>query len=85
MQWTYEAMLHEVLTMKNNCIDLSGVKGVPAELQRLMLSLDTDTFYANNLYLNFGEIGQNIKELVEKFTEQKQMDASLSIPSTTKQ
>jgi vacuolar protein sorting-associated protein 45 len=73
MQWTYEAMLHEVLTMKNNCIDLSGVKGVPAELQRLMLSLDTDTFYANNLYLNFGEIGQNIKELVEKFTEQKQI------------
>lgn len=73
MQWTYEAMLHEVLTMKNNCIDLSSVKGVPSELQRLMISIDNDDFYAQNLYLNFGEIGQNIKQMVEDFTRQKQI------------
>jgi len=73
MQWTYEAMLHEVLTMKNNCIDLTTVKGVPKELQKLMLSCDSDDFYSKNLYLNFGEIGQNIKQMVEDFTRQKQI------------
>ena len=71
MQWTYKAMLHEVLTMKNNCIDLTSVKGVPSDLQRLMLTPESDDFFANNLYLNFGEIGQNIKILVEEFTEKK--------------
>lgn len=25
-QWTYEAMLHEILTINNNCIDLTGIE-----------------------------------------------------------
>lgn len=74
MQWTYEAMLHEILTLTNNCIDLSGVSGVPKELQKLMITAKSDDFYANNLYLNFGEIGQNIKKMVDDFTRQKQIN-----------
>lgn len=73
MQWTYEAMLHEILTLTNNCIDLSGVGGVPKELQKLMITVDSDDFYARNLYLNFGEIGQNIRTMVDDFTRQKQI------------
>jgi len=72
-QWTYEAMLHEILTINNNCIDLTGIEGVPKELTKVMLSTEQDDFYANNMYLNFGEIGSNIKELVENFTRQKQI------------
>ncbi|CAG5111519.1 Oidioi.mRNA.OKI2018_I69.chr2.g5821.t1.cds [Oikopleura dioica] len=74
MQWTYEAMLHEILTLTNNCIDLTGISGVPKELQKIMITADSDDFYANNLYLNFGEIGQNIKKMVEDFTRQKQIN-----------
>ena len=44
---------------------------MPADLQRLMLTPESDDFFAKNLYLNFGEIGQNIKVLVEEFTEKK--------------
>ncbi|CAB0029737.1 unnamed protein product [Trichogramma brassicae] len=43
-QWTYQAMVHELLTINNNRVDLS-----------------------NNQYLNFGEIGQVIKDLMEEF------------------
>ena len=38
-----------------------------------MLAPDQDDFFAKNMYLNFGEIGQNIKELVENFTQQKKI------------
>ncbi|XP_015601450.1 vacuolar protein sorting-associated protein 45 isoform X2 [Cephus cinctus] len=66
-QWTYQAMVHELLTINNNRVDLSNVKGISKELKEVVLSGEHDEFYANNLYLNFGEIGQTIKELMEEF------------------
>ncbi|XP_063231660.1 vacuolar protein sorting-associated protein 45 isoform X2 [Bacillus rossius redtenbacheri] len=66
-QWTYQAMVHELLTISNNRVNLSSVPGVPKDLQEVVLSAEQDQFYADNLYLNFGEIGQTIKQLMEDF------------------
>ncbi|KAK0079672.1 hypothetical protein PV325_000961 [Microctonus aethiopoides] len=66
-QWTYQAMVHELFTINNNRVDLSSVKGISKELQEVVLSAEHDEFYAENLYLNFGEIGQTIKDLMEDF------------------
>ncbi|XP_033224580.1 vacuolar protein sorting-associated protein 45 [Belonocnema kinseyi] len=66
-QWTYQAMVHELFTINNNRVDLSHVKGISKELQEVVLSAQHDEFYEHNLYLNFGEIGQTIKELMEEF------------------
>lgn len=66
-QWTYQAMVHELLTINNNRVNLSHVKGISKELKEVVLSAEHDEFYTNNLYLNFGEIGQTIKELMEEF------------------
>lgn len=66
-QWTYQAMVHELLTIHNNRVNLSQVSGVSKELEEVVLSAEHDTFYAKNIFLNFGEIGQNIKELMEHF------------------
>ncbi|XP_063991078.1 vacuolar protein sorting-associated protein 45 [Diachasmimorpha longicaudata] len=66
-QWTYQSMVHELLTINNNRVDLSHVKGISKELREVVLSAEHDEFYAENLYLNFGEIGQTIKELMEEF------------------
>ncbi|XP_051168256.1 vacuolar protein sorting-associated protein 45 [Leptopilina boulardi] len=66
-QWTYQAMVHELLTINNNRVDLSHVKGISKELQEVVISAQHDEFYENNLYLNFGEIGQTIKELMDDF------------------
>ena len=38
-----------------------------------MLSQDQDPFFAKNMYLNFGDLGQNAKEYVEQFAS-KQAD-----------
>uniref|UniRef100_A0A4W4FWY7 Vacuolar protein sorting-associated protein 45 n=1 Tax=Electrophorus electricus TaxID=8005 RepID=A0A4W4FWY7_ELEEL len=70
-QWTYQAMVHELLALNNNRIDLSRVPGINKDLKEVVLSAENDEFYANNLYLNFGEIGTNIKNLMEDFQKKK--------------
>ncbi|XP_026313489.1 vacuolar protein sorting-associated protein 45 [Hyposmocoma kahamanoa] len=59
-QWTYQAMVHELLTINNNRVSLAHFKEV-------VLSSEQDEFYAKNLYSNFGEIGQTMKSLMDEF------------------
>ncbi|XP_078062963.1 vacuolar protein sorting-associated protein 45 [Mustelus asterias] len=70
-QWTYQAMVHELLGINNNRIDLSRVPGISRDLKEVVLSAENDEFYANNMYLNFGEIGTNIRNLMEDFQKKK--------------
>ncbi|XP_064898942.1 vacuolar protein sorting-associated protein 45 isoform X4 [Columba livia] len=70
-QWTYQAMVHELLGINNNRIDLSRVPGISKDLREVVLSAENDEFYANNMYLNFAEIGSNIKNLMEDFQRRK--------------
>ncbi|XP_044305169.1 vacuolar protein sorting-associated protein 45 [Varanus komodoensis] len=70
-QWTYQAMVHELLGVHNNRIDLSRVPGISKDLREVVLSAENDEFYANNMYLNFAEIGSNIKNLMEDFQRKK--------------
>ncbi|XP_074596287.1 vacuolar protein sorting 45 [Brevipalpus obovatus] len=69
-QWTYQAMLHELLTINNNRINLSNVQGVSKEMREVIVSAEHDDFYAKNMFKNFGEIGVNIKVLMEDFQAQ---------------
>ncbi|PNI18756.1 hypothetical protein CK820_G0050088, partial [Pan troglodytes] len=71
VQWTYQAMVHELLGINNNRIDLSRVPGISKDLREVVLSAENDEFYANNMYLNFAEIGSNIKNLMEDFQKKK--------------
>lgn len=66
-QWTYQAMVHELLTIKNNRVDLSAIPTVPKDFKEVVLSGDQDDFYAKNMNANFGEIGATIKNLMEEF------------------
>ncbi|XP_064621075.1 vacuolar protein sorting-associated protein 45-like [Lineus longissimus] len=76
-QWTYQAMVHETLSINNNRINLSGVPGVQRDLQEVVLSSEHDEFYANNMYSNFGEIGANIKGLMEEFQRKSKGQAKV--------
>lgn len=67
MQWTYQAMVHELLTINNNRVNMSGIQSVPKDMTEVVLSAEQDPFYANNIFMNFGEIGQNIKQLMDQF------------------
>uniref|UniRef100_A0A0K0FYM2 Vacuolar protein sorting-associated protein 45 (inferred by orthology to a human protein) n=1 Tax=Strongyloides venezuelensis TaxID=75913 RepID=A0A0K0FYM2_STRVS len=73
-QWTYEAMVHELFGINNNRVILSlknkDDKGDTInETKTFVLNCLQDDFYATNMYLNFGEIGQNIKQLMTEHQE----------------
>ncbi|KHJ30549.1 putative vacuolar protein sorting-associated protein 45 [Erysiphe necator] len=66
-QWTYQAMVHELLGIKNGRVDLSEVPDIRPELKQVVLSQDQDPFFKKNMYLNFGDLGGNIKDYVEQY------------------
>ncbi|TPP61568.1 Vacuolar protein sorting-associated protein 45 [Fasciola gigantica] len=66
-QWTYEAMIHELLGIRQNRVDLSRSPTVRPELKEVSLNREFDEFFRANQHANFGEIGQSIKKLVEEF------------------
>ncbi|EDQ93117.1 uncharacterized protein MONBRDRAFT_13583 [Monosiga brevicollis MX1] len=66
-QWTYQAMVHELLTIQKNRVSLADVPGAPKEMPEVVLSSEADDFYTENMYSNFGEIGEAIRSLVEQF------------------
>ncbi|KHJ92134.1 Sec1 family protein [Oesophagostomum dentatum] len=68
-QWTYEAMVHELITINNNRVAVDGQSMVLSELH--------DEFYAKNVSSNFGEIGQNIKLLMNEFQQKSQIHKNL--------
>eukprot|EP00794_Sanderia_malayensis_P009881 gene9882-10891_t len=76
-QWTYQAMVHERLRIKNNRIDLSKVSGISKELREIVLSAEHDEVYRENMYLNFGEIGSNMKQLMDEFQKSAKSNQKL--------
>lgn len=45
-QWTYQAMVHELITISNNRVNLSNIPGISKELHEVVLSAEQDDFYA---------------------------------------
>ncbi|XP_062516696.1 vacuolar protein sorting-associated protein 45-like [Corticium candelabrum] len=76
-QWTYQAMVHEVMGIINNRVDLSKVQGLNKDMQEVVLSSEQDEFYQANMYANFGEIGAAIKTLVDQFQDKQKSQAQI--------
>ncbi|KAJ5902454.1 hypothetical protein N7495_002982 [Penicillium taxi] len=76
-QWTYQAMVHELLGIKNGRVDLRDVPEIQPELQEIVLSQDQDPFFKKNMYQNFGDLGQNIKEYVEQYQAKTQNNMNI--------
>lgn len=83
-QWTYQAMVHELLGIENNRVDLSEVPGIAKDMREVILSPEQDTFFKDSLNCDFGEIGIKIKELVDKFQEQQHSTAAIDSISDMK-
>lgn len=68
-QWTYQAMVHELVGIQDNKVDLKSMSKVPKDQQEVVLSSEQDAFFKANMYENFGDIGMNIKRLVDEFQQ----------------
>ncbi len=76
-QWTYQAMVHDLLGITLNRVSLAKAPGIRKELTEVVLSPQFDHFYKGSMYLNFGELGSSVKELVQNFQRKKQTHAQL--------
>ncbi|KAK7934945.1 Vacuolar protein sorting-associated protein [Apiospora marii] len=76
-QWTYQAMVHHLLGITNGRVDLSDVPEIRPELKEIVLSQDQDPFFKKNMYLNFGDLGGNIKDYVEQYQSKTKNSANI--------
>jgi vacuolar protein sorting-associated protein 45 len=58
-------MIHEILDLKNNRVDLKHVDNMSDEMKEVVLSPDEDKFYSQIMYKNFGEVAEDIHNLVQ--------------------
>jgi len=75
--WTYQALVHELLGIRNNRVDLKGVPGVRKDLQEIVLSSEQDPWFKQTMYLNFGDLGVKIKELVDEYQSKTKSNQSI--------
>ncbi|KAJ3030294.1 UNVERIFIED_CONTAM: vacuolar protein sorting-associated protein 45 [Siphonaria sp. JEL0065] len=78
-QWTYQAMVHELFGITNGRVDLTSINDVRPELREIVLSSESDPFYKKTMFLNFGELGGNIKAYVDEY--QAKHKSSMNIES----
>ena len=78
-QWTYQAMVHELLGINNNRVALRGVPNVSKDLEEVVLSSapGCDPFFRSHRNSNFGELGEAIQALLrEHHARTKELDVS---------
>ncbi|KEP66853.1 UNVERIFIED_CONTAM: Sec1 family protein [Hammondia hammondi] len=66
-QWTYRAMLHELIGIRNNRVDMRRIPGTTEDLLDIVMSPMQDKFYRENLDSNFGDLGLNVQKYVREY------------------
>lgn len=80
-QWTYQAMVHELLGLNNNRVKLppsGGGKKQQSQEDEVVLSCTQDEFFAKHRYSNFGDLGGAVKRLLDDYQAQSQMNEKIS-------
>ena len=71
-QWSYQAMLHELLGINNNIIEIKHQGG---KVDKFPLNDYDDKFFASNMNNEFDQVAEEIQKLVDKMSkEHEHMD-----------
>ena len=70
-QWNYQAMIHELIGIQNHRLKLPGVK------EEIVINPDVDEFFRENMYNNYGDLGNNLNTLVDEFKEKTKSQAKV--------
>lgn len=71
-QWSYQAMVHELLGLNENRVDLRNAPGVRKDMTELVLSATSDSFFETHMHANFGDLGMAVKKLVDEYQAKTQ-------------
>lgn len=77
-QWTYQAMIHEILGILDNVVVAPGSLNTPktgsSSISEYVMSSAQDEFFRSNMHSNFGDVGMAVKRLVDRVSsEHKQV------------
>lgn len=67
-QWTYQAMVHELLGINNGRVILNRKQD---DNIQFVLNAKQDEFFAKHMIDHFGDLGLHVKSMVDKFQEYK--------------
>ncbi|OQR88303.1 vacuolar protein sorting-associated protein [Achlya hypogyna] len=76
-QWTYQAMVHELMGLFENRVDLERVPGVRDDMKQVVLSVTSDAFFAQHMHANFGEICMAVKGLVDTYKHSSKQNENI--------
>ena len=77
-QWTYQAMVHECMGLKDNRVDMKAVPKISKDLEEVVLSCTQDKFFARYRHSNFGDLGEAIKGLMDDYQRKAKMNEKLT-------
>lgn len=76
-QWTYQAMVHELLGLKENIVSLEHSPNVDPDFKQIVLSQGSDDFFSQNMYKDYGKLAENARRILDtyknKFDNGKQL------------
>ncbi|KAG7879388.1 hypothetical protein KL925_003500 [Ogataea polymorpha] len=76
--WTYQAMIHELLGIHNNTVNMSRVHNISEELKEVVVNEQTDQFYKESMYLNFGDLSESLKRFIETYKAKTKTSSNIS-------
>ncbi|KAL7552840.1 hypothetical protein ACHAWF_016086 [Thalassiosira exigua] len=82
-QWTYQAMVHELLGLNNSRVSLRGVPNVSKDLEEVVLSSAPghDGFFRRHRDSNFGELGEAIQKLLRDYQARSEEHSASNLRS----
>lgn len=77
-QWNYQAMVHELLGLHENRVDLRNAPSVRKDMTELVLSATSDAFFEKHMHSNFGDLGMAVKKLVDDYQAETQTHENIN-------
>ncbi|EFC50279.1 vacuolar protein sorting [Naegleria gruberi] len=71
-QWTYQAMIHELIGLNNNVI-----KYPSDEKREEVFTAQYDEFFSQNMYENWGDLCKNVKKIVDRYQQNHDMKENI--------
>jgi vacuolar protein sorting-associated protein 45 len=82
MQWTYQSMIHDLIGIDKNRVTLPGTA---SEEEGFVFSPQDDSFFAANMYNNWGDLCSNVKDYVDHCKKTLNIDRSTATIEEVKQ
>eukprot|EP01052_Picozoa_sp_SAG31_P017008 SAG31_NODE_1147_length_9665_cov_10.571399_6_plen_516_part_00 len=81
-QWTYQAMIHELIGIRNNKVELpsggsSGGSTASTAARVVPLNVETDAFYKDNVYADYKMIERQLEEVRAEYLAHKRSNEKL--------